>query len=274
MPLAEWQKTIDVNLTGAFLASRRISSVLPGSRLFLPLTGLMPLYRRRIAPGSFLVVKSFLNQLKHVAPADLHKVAVVFIGSTAGLFGEAGHADYAATKSGLMAGFQLSLKNELVKLAPAGRVNAVNPGWTRTPAVAGVLENPDVVYAALASTPLKKLAEPEDIAHVVLGLASWRMSGHVTGQVRPPASLPSTGPLRAGNTPCLGSSLTRAPTLRAERHGPRRDGGPPAEQGRVDLVCSPPAHRWCFADRRHRRPLRGRCAAALLWVGVKRKASF
>lgn len=155
------------------------------------------------------MVKAFLNQLQYVAEEDKHKISVIFIGfvflyqslacqlrlslisclralislrSTAGLFGEAGHSDYASTKSALMAGLQLSLKNEIVALAPLARVNTVNPGWVRTPAVADVLKNPDVVYAALASTPLKKLAEPVDIANVVLGLSSWRMSGHVTGQ--------------------------------------------------------------------------------------------
>lgn len=133
--------------------------------------------------GSFILAKCFLNQLKYVAEEDRHRISVVFIGSTAGLFGEAMHSDYASSKAGLD-GLQKSLKNEIVALAPRARINVVNPGWTRTPAVAAKLADPDVVYAALATTPLKKLAEPEDIANQVLSFASWRLSGHVTGQVR------------------------------------------------------------------------------------------
>lgn len=39
-----------------------------------------------------------------------------------------GHADYAASKSAMMGGLLLSLKNEIVKIAPRGRVNSINPG--------------------------------------------------------------------------------------------------------------------------------------------------
>ena len=53
--------------------------------------------------------------------------ALVLIGSTAGRFGEAGHADYAAAKAAIGQGLLLSLKNEM---APA-RVNVVAPGMDR-----------------------------------------------------------------------------------------------------------------------------------------------
>ncbi len=56
---------------------------------------------------------------------DAGDLALVLIGSTAGLFGEAGHADYAAAKSAIVHGLLLSLKNEIVRIAPGGRVNAV-----------------------------------------------------------------------------------------------------------------------------------------------------
>jgi 3-oxoacyl-[acyl-carrier protein] reductase len=42
----------------------------------------------------------------------------VLVGSTAGTFGEAGHADYAAAKAGLQVGLLASLKNEIVELHP------------------------------------------------------------------------------------------------------------------------------------------------------------
>ncbi len=51
----------------------------------------------------------------------------------------------------MMYGMCLSLKNEIVKIAPRGRVNVVAPGWTRTPMAEESLKNPDVVYRALAT---------------------------------------------------------------------------------------------------------------------------
>ena len=61
--------------------------------------------------------------------------SIVFTGSTAGRFGEAGHVAYAAAKSALR-GLVATLKNEIVAIDPKGRVNGVEPGWTLTPAVA------------------------------------------------------------------------------------------------------------------------------------------
>ncbi|KAH9925644.1 NAD(P)-binding protein [Epithele typhae] len=100
-----------------------------------------------------------------------------------GKYGEAGHADYAATKSAMMYGLCLSLKNEIVKIAPKGRVNVVAPGWVRTPMAEESLKNPDIVYQALATMPLKKVAEPEDVANQIAILSSSTVSGHVSGTV-------------------------------------------------------------------------------------------
>jgi len=133
--------------------------------------------------SSFLVIRGYLNGLERASAAAKDKAAIVMIGSTAGKFGEAGHADYAACKSAMMYGLTMSLKNEIVKIAPKGRVNCVAPGWVRTPMAASALENPSVVYQALATTPLRKVAEPEDIASQVVLLSSGLVSGHVTGQV-------------------------------------------------------------------------------------------
>ncbi|KAI0084313.1 hypothetical protein BDY19DRAFT_987554 [Irpex rosettiformis] len=133
--------------------------------------------------SSFLVVREYLRQLETASDILKDKAAVVLIGSTAGKYGEAGHADYAASKSAMMYGLTLSLKNEIVKIAPRGRVNCVAPGWVRTPMAGTALENPSVVYQALATTPLRKVAEPIDIATQVVLLSSSAVSGHVTGQV-------------------------------------------------------------------------------------------
>lgn len=51
----------------------------------------------------------------------------------------------------MMYGLNLTLKNEIVKIAPKGRVNCVAPGWVRTPMAEEGLKNPDIVYRALAT---------------------------------------------------------------------------------------------------------------------------
>ena len=76
----------------------------------------------------FLTAKAFLREVVRTGHGSL-----VFVGSTAGIFGEAGHADYAAAKSGVLGGLLASLKNEIVRVAPLARVNAVAPGWTESP---------------------------------------------------------------------------------------------------------------------------------------------
>ncbi|EJU01350.1 NAD dependent epimerase/dehydratase [Dacryopinax primogenitus] len=148
MELQQWQNTLAVNLTGPFLTTR-----------------------------------AFLRQLREPStrPAILDKVAVILIGSTAGKFGEAGHIDYASSKSALQIGFCLTLKNEIVKIAPRGRVNAIAPGWVSTPMAANAMQNPEIKYRALATTPLRKIGTPDDIAMQVAVLSSATVSGHVTG---------------------------------------------------------------------------------------------
>jgi 3-oxoacyl-[acyl-carrier protein] reductase len=108
--------------------------------------------------------------------------SLVLVGSTAGIFGEAGHADYAAAKSAILHGLLLSLKNEVVRLGSRARVNAVAPGWTESPMTRGSLtqETLDRVTRTMA---LKKVAQPEDVAAQVVVLGSDVLSGHVTGQV-------------------------------------------------------------------------------------------
>ena len=78
------------------------------------------------------------------------------IGSTAGLFGEAGHADYAAAKSAVVHGLLLSLKNEIVAHRPAGRVNVVCPGWTESPMTRTTLTDPELVRRVTRTMPLRE----------------------------------------------------------------------------------------------------------------------
>lgn len=127
---------------------------------------------------TFLTARGFLREVERNGHGSL-----VLVGSTAGIFGEAGHADYAAAKSAIVRGLLLSIKNEIIRVAPKGRVNAVCPGWTLSPMTRSTLEDPSVLERATRTMALRKAAEPEDIARQVVALASDEVSGHVTGQV-------------------------------------------------------------------------------------------
>ncbi len=142
LPLERWEATLRANLTATFLTAR-----------------------------------GFLSGVERSGHGSL-----VLVGSTAGLFGEAGHADYAAAKSGILHGLLLSLKNEVVRVAPRARVNAVAPGWTESPMTRGSL-TPDTLERVTRTMALEKVAQPEDVARVVVALASDEISGHVTGQI-------------------------------------------------------------------------------------------
>ncbi len=101
---------------------------------------------------------------------------IVNMTSDAAMVGDAGLADYAAAKMGLV-GFTRSLAREL---APHGvTVNAVGPGAVRTRAQASVA--PEVTERVRAATPVGFIAEPEDVAGLVayLGSAEARF---ITGQ--------------------------------------------------------------------------------------------
>ncbi len=143
LPLERWEETLRANLTATFLTAR----------------GFLRVVARR-GHGS-----------------------LVLVGSTAGVFGEAGHADYAAAKAAVSYGLLLSLKNEVVRAAPRARVNCVCPGWTRTPMARREVDDPEVVERVTRTMALRKVATPEDVARQVVVLASDELSGHLTGQV-------------------------------------------------------------------------------------------
>jgi 3-oxoacyl-[acyl-carrier protein] reductase len=128
----------------------------------------------------FLCMRAFLRNVRKHRLAD---PAAVLVGSTAGLFGEAGHADYAAAKAGLTYGLARSLKNEICRLAPRGRVNVVCPGWTVTPMTADFAADPPRVRRTLQTIPLRKVGRAHDVAAAVVYLASSRLAGHVSGQI-------------------------------------------------------------------------------------------
>ncbi|KAL2919570.1 hypothetical protein HK105_200482 [Polyrhizophydium stewartii] len=134
--------------------------------------------------GTFLFVREFLRQLETAVKSNspaIEAPAIVLVGSTAGKFGEAWHADYSASKTAMMYGLISSLKNEIVKVHPRARINTVSPGWIRTPMAERALQDPSLLFQALASTPLKKVSEPHDVAQAILFLADANTSGNITG---------------------------------------------------------------------------------------------
>jgi 3-oxoacyl-[acyl-carrier protein] reductase len=103
---------------------------------------------------------------------------IVLIGSTAGQRGEAGHADYAATKGALIA----FVKSVCIELAPLDiTVNCVAPGWIDTEMAA--IPYADGGRARIeAGIPLGRVASVEDVAGPVLFLCS-SLARHITGEV-------------------------------------------------------------------------------------------
>jgi 3-oxoacyl-[acyl-carrier protein] reductase len=127
--------------------------------------------------ATFLTARAFLREVERTGHGSL-----VLVGSTAGRFGEAGHADYAAAKSAIQVGLLLSLKNEIVRIGARGRVNAVAPGWTYSPMTRGELD-PELVERITRTMALRKVATADDIARAVVVLASDELSGHISGEV-------------------------------------------------------------------------------------------
>lgn len=144
LTLERWRQTMEANLTATFLTARAA--------------------------------------LRHFASAG--SGSLVLVGSTAGLVGEEGHADYAAAKAAITGGLLPSLKNEAARLGAGVRVNAVAPGWTLSPMVDRDL-TPEAVAQATATVALHKVAVPADVAAAVVFLASPKAAGHLTGVVLP-----------------------------------------------------------------------------------------
>ena len=148
MPLKQWRSTLDCVLTSAFLCLREF----------------------------FLIVAK-----------QKHGNAVL-IGSTAAVFGEAGHADYAAAKAAMAFGLTRTLKNELARVAPhtrnycGGRINCVCPGWTAVPRNATKLTNARMIRKVTATMAWPQIARPDDIANAAVFLSSDTLARHITGQ--------------------------------------------------------------------------------------------
>lgn len=105
---------------------------------------------------------------------------IVTVSSTAGQRGEAGHADYAASK-GAVISFTKSLASELG--VHGVRVNSVAPGWVDTEMSASALHGDEEhTNRILEAIPLRRVASADDIALPILFLAS-DLSRHITGEI-------------------------------------------------------------------------------------------
>ena len=133
----DWDAVLNVNLKGAFLCSRAAAKVMSKQR-----------YGR-----------------------------IINIASVVGQMGNAGQANYCASKAGLM-GLTRSNARELARRNVT--VNAVAPGFIATDMTDALPEKTREELAA--QIPLERLGSAEDIAHAVVFLAQ-EQSGYITGQV-------------------------------------------------------------------------------------------
>jgi len=133
----DWDAVLDINLKGAFLCTRAVSKLMTKQRC-----------------GRIINIVSVVGQM-----------------------GNAGQANYCASKAGLMG---LTRSNALELAKRNITVNAVAPGFIATDMTDAL---PEEQRQELASRiPLARLGSVEDIAHTVLFLASDQ-AGYITGQV-------------------------------------------------------------------------------------------
>ncbi|KAL2211221.1 glucose 1-dehydrogenase [Sarocladium strictum] len=136
--------------------------------------------------GVFLSIKYFvrgIEEAQSLTGQEMDNVSIIVTGSDTGVFGQAGHAEYASGKAGLQYGLVKTVKNKIVTVNRKARINAVAPGWINTDMIKGRLDDPREHWAeAEATTALRKIAEPDDVARCMAFLASHRTAGHITGQ--------------------------------------------------------------------------------------------
>jgi glucose 1-dehydrogenase len=145
MTLEQWNTVIGVNLTGQFLCTRE------AAREFRK-RGLKP--DVSVAAGKIICMSSVHQEIPW-----------------------AGHANYAASKGGVM----LLMKSIAQELAPYKiRVNSVGPGAIRTPINTAAWSTPEAYAELMKLVPYKRIGEPDDIARAVAWLAS-DAADYVTG---------------------------------------------------------------------------------------------
>ena len=124
-------------------------------------------------------LKGTYNFTRAVAPLMMKQRSgrIVSISSIVGIQGNAGQANYSASKAGVI-GLTKSVARELA--ARGVTANAIAPGYVETPMTAVLSDK--VKEAMLEAIPMKRYGQPEDIANTVAFLVSDQAS-YITGQV-------------------------------------------------------------------------------------------
>ncbi|MFG3531832.1 SDR family oxidoreductase [Streptomyces sp. NPDC047917] len=137
MTLDEWNKVLDVNLTGQFLCARE---------------AVKEFDRRGVVPGVSRAAG------KIICMSSVHQIIPW-----------AGHANYAASKGGIL----MMMRTLAQECAPRGiRVNAVAPGAIRTPINTSAWDTPEAEAELLKLIPYRRVGDPADVAAAVTLLAS------------------------------------------------------------------------------------------------------
>jgi len=154
----EWQRVMDVNVTGTFLTAQRW-------------------------------LKGIRNAANDgVKKGWLKNVGLVIMGSESGRFGVRTQAAYAAGKSAVQNGLMLSLAKDVPRIYSRARVTAVAPGAVDTARLREEIERYGEAWKweeCEATVALAKPVPVEDVARSILFLASERFSASVCGQVLP-----------------------------------------------------------------------------------------
>ena len=137
MTLAQWNKVIDVNLTGQFLCARE-------------------------------AVREFKRR-GVVQEVSCAAGKIICISSVHEVIPWAGHVNYAASKGGVM----LMMKSIAQEVAPYRiRVNSIAPGAIRTPINTDAWQTPEAYEALMTLVPYKRIGEPGDIGRAAVWMAS------------------------------------------------------------------------------------------------------
>jgi len=145
LTLPQWQKVIDVNLTGQFLCARE---------------AIIEFKRRGV-----------------VSEVSCAAGKIICVSSVHDVIPWAGHVNYAASKGGV----SLMMKSIAQEVAPHRiRVNAISPGAIRTPINTEAWNTPEAYAELMKLVPYKRIGETEDIARAAVWLASDD-SDYVTG---------------------------------------------------------------------------------------------
>lgn len=124
--------------------------------------------------GTFLVTQAVVPYMLEVG-----KGAIVNVSSIVGVYGNIGQTNYAATKSGVI-GMSYTWAKELTRKGANIRTNVVAPGYVNTEMIQSVPEK--IIQRLKDQNPLKRLAEPIEIAQAIAFLASDEAS-FINGQV-------------------------------------------------------------------------------------------